>query len=43
MERSRLRQYVGLRLIELNPVLAELEKEGRIRIDTRKIVTLSSF
>lgn len=40
MERSRLRQHIGLRLTELDLVLEELEKEGRIRIDTRKIISL---
>jgi len=40
MERSRLRQHIGLRLIELDPILEELQKEGRIRIDARKIISL---
>jgi predicted Rossmann fold nucleotide-binding protein DprA/Smf involved in DNA uptake len=30
MERSRLRRCAGMRYADLDPILAELEKEGRI-------------
>jgi len=30
MERSRLRRYVGMRYADLDPILEELEKEGKI-------------
>jgi hypothetical protein len=40
MKRSELRRRTGLRLYELEPVLEELAKEGRIRID-RGIISLS--
>jgi hypothetical protein len=30
MERSRLRRYMGMRYADLDPILEELEKEGKI-------------
>jgi hypothetical protein len=30
MERSRLRRYMGMRYADLDPILLELEKEGKI-------------
>jgi DNA-binding MarR family transcriptional regulator len=33
MKRKELRRRTGLRLHELIPILEDLEKEGRIRID----------
>jgi hypothetical protein len=32
MERSTLRRRVGMRLADLEPILGELAREGRIRI-----------
>ena len=32
MERSRLRRCAGMKLTDLDPILAELAKEGKIRI-----------
>ena len=32
MERSRLRRCAGIKLANLNPILGELAREGRIRI-----------
>ena len=32
MERSRLRRCAGMKLSDLNPILVELAREGRIRI-----------
>jgi len=40
MERSRLRKCTGMRLADLNPILAELAKEGRIRIGARNMISL---
>jgi len=37
MKKKDLRRHSGLRLPELEPILEELEKEGRIRIDARNI------
>jgi hypothetical protein len=34
MERSRLRASTGMRYALLNPILDELVKEGKIRIET---------
>ncbi len=31
MERSRLRRYMGVRYADLDPILGELEREGKIR------------
>ena len=39
MERSRLRRCAGMRLADLEPILGELAKEGRIRI-TGEMVSL---
>ena len=36
MERSRLRAATGMRYALLNPILEELVKEGRIKIDCWK-------
>jgi hypothetical protein len=40
MERSRLRRCTGMKLADLNPILGELVRGGRIRIDARKMVSL---
>ncbi len=40
MKRSELRRRTGLRIQEMNPILEELEKEGKIRIDSKDIVSL---
>jgi len=40
MERSRLRAARGMRYALLNPILDELAREGRIRIDIRDIVSI---
>jgi len=39
MERRALKQGVGMRLEDLEPILRELAREGRIRI-TNKVVLL---
>ena len=39
MERSRLRRCAGMRLADLNLILGELAREGRIRI-TGEMVSL---
>ena len=39
MERSTLRRRVGMRLADLEPILGELAREGRIRI-TGEIISL---
>jgi hypothetical protein len=39
MERSRLRRCAGMRLADLNLILGELAREGRIRI-TGEVVSL---
>jgi hypothetical protein len=38
MERSRLRAAMGMRYAPLNPILDELTKEGRIRIDDEMVI-----
>ncbi len=43
MKISELRRRPGLRLHEIAPILEDLERDDRIRIDARKMVTLSSF
>jgi hypothetical protein len=40
MERSRLRRCAGMRYADLDPILSELAREGRIRIDVRDIVSI---
>jgi ribosomal protein S25 len=40
MKKSNLRQRTGLRLSELDSILEELEKEGRVRIETRNMVLI---
>jgi hypothetical protein len=40
MERSRLRAATGMRYALLNPILDELVREGRIRIDIRDMVSI---
>ena len=40
MKKSDLRRHSVLRLSELEPVLEELAKEGKIGIDVRKMITL---
>jgi len=40
MERSRLRRRAGMRYADLDPILSELAREGRIRIDVRDIVSI---
>jgi hypothetical protein len=39
MDRSRLRRCSGLKLADLNPILEELTREGRVRI-TGEMVSL---
>ena len=39
MDRSRLRRCAGMRLADLEPILGELAREGRIRI-TGEVVSL---
>jgi len=39
IERSRLRRCAGMRLADLEPILGELAREGRIRI-TGEVVSL---
>lgn len=39
MERSRLRRCAGMRLADMEPILGELAREGRIRI-TGEVVLL---
>jgi hypothetical protein len=41
MERSRLRRCAGIKLADLDPILVELAREGRIRI-LDDIVSLKS-
>jgi hypothetical protein len=38
MERSRLRRCAGMRYADLDPILAELAREGRIRISGETII-----
>jgi len=40
MERRRLRRCVGVRYAVLDPLLAELAREGRIRIEDGQIMAL---
>jgi len=40
MERSKLRRCSGMRYALLNPTLAELAREGRIRISGETIILL---
>lgn len=40
MERNRLRMFTGRDYAILNPILEELIREGRIRIDSKDIVSL---
>ena len=40
MERSRLRRCVGIRYAILDPALAELAREGRIRMDGEMVILL---
>jgi len=42
MERSRLRRHVGVRYAVLDPLLAELIEEGRIRIEDGKIMAIKN-
>jgi len=39
MERTRIRRCAGMRLADLEPILGELAREGRIRI-TGEIISL---
>jgi len=42
MERSRLRRCAGMRYADLDPILLDLAREGRIRIsDEGNIISLS--
>jgi hypothetical protein len=41
MERSRLRRCAGIKLADLNLILAELSREGRIRI-TGEVISLNN-
>jgi len=38
MERSRLRRCAGMRYADLDPILDELAREGRIRIDAGNMI-----
>ena len=40
IERSRLRRCAGMRLADLEPILGELAREGRIRI-TGEMISLT--
>lgn len=40
MERSRLRQYMGIKLEDLDPILEELAREGKIIQLGKEIVIL---
>lgn len=40
MKKKDLRRCTGLRLSELEPILEELVREGKIRIDTTDIISL---
>jgi hypothetical protein len=40
MKKSDLRRRTRMRLSELEPALAELEREGRIRIDAENMIRL---
>jgi hypothetical protein len=40
MERSRLRRCMRMRYADLDPLLAELAREGRIRIDGEMVILL---
>jgi hypothetical protein len=40
MDRSRLRRCAGIKLADLNLILSELAREGRIRI-TGEVISLS--
>jgi hypothetical protein len=40
MEQSKLRRCTGMRLADLDPILVELARESRIKIDARKVVSL---
>jgi hypothetical protein len=40
MKKRDLRRRSGLRLSELEPILEDLAREGRIGIDTRNIVSI---
>jgi hypothetical protein len=42
MERSRLRAKAAMRYAQLNPILDELVKEGRIRISD-EIITIANM
>ena len=42
MERSRLRRHVGVRYAVLDPLLADLIGEGRIRIEDGKIMAIKN-
>jgi hypothetical protein len=37
MDRSRLRRCAGIKLADLDPILLELAREGRIRISDEAI------
>ena len=42
MERSRLRRCIGMRYADLDPILLDLARDGRIRIsDEGNIISLS--
>jgi len=40
MDRSRLRRYTGMKLADLNPILEELAREGKIRIASEVVSLL---
>ena len=40
MDRSRLRRCAGIKLADLNPILGELAREGKIRIPGETIALI---
>ena len=40
MERSRLRRCAGMKLADLEPILGELAREGRIRITGEMVLLI---
>ncbi len=40
MKRSELRRRVKVKMYELVPVLEDLEREGKIKIDSKDIISL---
>jgi hypothetical protein len=40
MERSRLRRCTGMRYADMDPILAELAGEGKVRISSEMVILL---